>query len=340
LALVRADPGVALQQSARDYLKSAIEKQERGHLDGALADLAKAIELDPKYAPAYHARGIVKKERGDLDGALDDLTKGIELDPRRASAYANRGSVKHAKLDFDGALADYTKAIELDPKSGLTYFMRGSLKAMKRHLDGALADLTKAIELDPKYADAYRSRRLVKDAKGDLGGALADLTKAIELDPKDGLAYYWRGCLRYDERSWTEALADYRQACGIQEDDYGRTRIWLIRARLGERDAATQELAQYLKSRDPGASADWPFPILSFLTDQLSESDLFKGAASKDAKTDRRQKSQVYFCAGTRRLIDGDKQTARRYLEQCIQTAAETSPEYRSALAELKALDR
>ncbi len=162
----------------------------------------------------------------------------------------------------------------------------------------------------------------------------------IELDPKEPRSYHYRGCLLYDRRKWTDALADFRKADEVATSyrEYPQLRIWLVRARLGERHAATKELAEYLaamKSHD-----DWYSKMARLLTDQLSEDDFFKAAESPDPKTDRGQKCEAYFYAAIRRLIDGDREKAREYLEKCLQTDAKTYFEYSSARSELQALDR
>jgi len=66
-------------------------------LDGAIADLTKAIELKPDFADAYNNRGIAKHAKGEgwptgdsrrtklLDGAIADLTKAIKLKPSLVS---------------------------------------------------------------------------------------------------------------------------------------------------------------------------------------------------------------------------------------------------------------
>jgi tetratricopeptide (TPR) repeat protein len=43
--------------------------------DEALADFARAVALDPKYASAYRGRGRVLGRKGQLDSAIADSTK-------------------------------------------------------------------------------------------------------------------------------------------------------------------------------------------------------------------------------------------------------------------------
>jgi lipoprotein NlpI len=113
--------------------------------------------------------------------------------------------------------------------------------------------------------------------------------------------------------------------------------------RLCERDAATTELARYLKERKTGRPDDWVAQIAGFLTGDLAEADLLKAAESTDAKTDRERKFQACFYAGSRRLIEGDKAAAKDLFQKGIDTGFKAveypgAMEYLSALAELKAL--
>jgi tetratricopeptide (TPR) repeat protein len=87
----------------------------KGDYDWAIADLDKAIELDPKNAIAYDARGSAYGYNGDYDRAIFDLDKAIELNPNFANTYRNRGNAYEHKGDHDRAIADYRKALELDP---------------------------------------------------------------------------------------------------------------------------------------------------------------------------------------------------------------------------------
>ena len=72
----------------------------------------------------------------------------------------------------------------------------------------------------------------------------------------------------------------------------------------------------------------------------LSEADFFKAAEAGDVNTDREQKCEAYFYAGSRRLIEGDRKTAREYFQQCLGTGVTSFTEYQSAGVELKALPR
>src|SRR2546429_9371221 len=50
-------------QKASDYYNSGLQKQEKGDLDGALADYDKAIALEPRLAAAYNNRANIKLQR-------------------------------------------------------------------------------------------------------------------------------------------------------------------------------------------------------------------------------------------------------------------------------------
>ena len=57
-------------------------------------------------------------------------------------------------------------------------------------------------------------------------------------------------------------------------------------------------------------------------------------------KTDREQKCEARFYAGSRRLIDGDMPGAKDLFQKCLATDVKSSTEYESAAAELEALKK
>ncbi len=190
------------------------------------------------------------------------------------------------------------------------------------------------------------NRAFLKRAKGNLDGALADYDKAIELNPKDMNVYYDRGVACYDKRDWSDALSDFYKAIPEKSEvaklatvqDYSRIRIWLVRAKLGERDEATAELSEYFRNRTTGKPGDWALRIARFLTGDLSESDFWKAADTGDEKQVRYQKCEACFYAGTLKLIDGDKSAAANYFTKCLETRSNHLYEYQSAAAELESL--
>jgi hypothetical protein len=165
-------------------------------------------------------------------------------------------------------------------------------------------------------------------------------TQAVQAVPQNGGVYHDRGCFYYNAYQFTNALADFRKSCelGSNSQDYSYYRIWLIRARWGEKDAATQELATYLKHRNAETSNDWPLKVGHFLTGQLSKADFLKAAADTNAKTDQEQHCEAYFYAGMKHLIESDKTTAADYFKKCLATNVKYFEEYQSAEAELRRL--
>jgi HEAT repeat protein len=179
-----------------------------------------------------------------------------------------------------------------------------------------------------KWWDQNKTNLVVQPQPEELGG------------PPDGGAYHARGCGYYDMHNFSAALADFRKSCelGSEVQDYSYYRIWLIRARSGEKEAATQELVSYLKNCKAQNPPDWPLQIGLFLTGQITEADFFKAAADTNSQTGREQHCEVYFYAASKRLIENDKAGAADFLKKCLGTGVTTFEEYHSAEAELKVL--
>jgi tetratricopeptide (TPR) repeat protein len=64
----------------------------------------------------YFNRGNAYHDKGDNDRAIADYARAISIDPKFAIPYYNRGLIYNKKGDYDRAIADYTQAIGVDPR--------------------------------------------------------------------------------------------------------------------------------------------------------------------------------------------------------------------------------
>jgi hypothetical protein len=169
--------------------------------------------------------------------------------------------------------------------------------------------------------------------------ALLDRSKILQFAPRTGDDYHNRGCVNYDLNFLTNALTDFRKSCqlGSKVTDYSRCRIWLIRSRLGEENAATEELAKYLAQR-AGNPDDWSAKIAQFFVGQITETDLLNAATIPGAETLAGQRCEAYFYIASKYSIEGDKMTAIQDFKRCFATDCPNYEEYQSARAELSYL--
>ena len=84
-----------------------------GRLDEAIVDLSKAITLK-QHPRFYDDRGNLRAQKGDLDGAIADLNNAIEIEPKYAKAYGDRAIVRLIRGEDTAAELDFRKCFELD----------------------------------------------------------------------------------------------------------------------------------------------------------------------------------------------------------------------------------
>lgn len=168
-------------QPVMDAYHRGLERYNAGDMSGAVAAFARTIELDPRFAQAYHNRGIAYLQLRNYQAALADLSRSIELNPAEAAAYGARGGAHRGLRMFREAIADHTRAIELRPTAE-EHYNRGLAYEEAGNAELALADYTRAIELNPRFALAYATRGLLLLRQGKDAEAQSDFDTGFRLD--------------------------------------------------------------------------------------------------------------------------------------------------------------
>ena len=117
-------------------------------LKGARREFERAIELNPNYAGAHYFLGlVVLAPLGHVDEAIAELKRAVELDPFSAIMNANLGYCYILAGRYPDAITQLQKTIQLAPKFGYTFGCLGIAFELSGRTDEAIAQYEKANQL-------------------------------------------------------------------------------------------------------------------------------------------------------------------------------------------------
>ena len=175
---------------AQAFYDSAMKHYMAREYKAELADLNKAIELNPKFADALFSRAslyygdLPMKER-DYVKSSADYSQFLNLKSTDYSGRFNRALCYESLNQYDKAIADYTAVIEgntdyshlidgKDKSLAMAYHYRGrAFQWYKKDYLKAIADYDEALRLDPKI-------EMVHQHRGQCYEALKQFDKAKE----------------------------------------------------------------------------------------------------------------------------------------------------------------
>jgi Tfp pilus assembly protein PilF len=195
-------------------------------LDKALADLAKAIELDPKLALAWSNRSNLHLKQRQWAKAVVDASKAIDLDPKLAMAWNNRGWAHQNLGQPQNALVDYSKAVELNPQYSLAWQNRANLYKGLAQWERATADYTTAIKHAPSNGNLHNNFAWLlatcPDPKfRDPARAVQLARKATEIVPKAGVYWNTLGVAHYRAADWRSAKTALEKSMALSNGGSG-----------------------------------------------------------------------------------------------------------------------
>lgn len=175
----------------------------------ARADLDRALEINPNSVQALSLRASLASEPAD---ALADMERAVTLQPDRSYLRVNRAVARYNAGDLNGALADFDYVVELEPTNYAALFNRAMLRLELKDNDRALRDLNRLLTLKPGDMRTLYNRAIVLYEKRDYDAALADADRIVEAYPEMFNAYALRGQILRDSGNSTKAQADFRRA--------------------------------------------------------------------------------------------------------------------------------
>ena len=125
----------------------------RGDFNAARKKFSQAIELDPKFSPAYRLRAAACMKTSDWAGAIVDLDTLIGLDPNYAEIFNERGFARRQLGDLRGARDDFDRCIALGTDLPLAYGNRAEVEHMLGDDSAAVADIAQAQSLAATMPD-------------------------------------------------------------------------------------------------------------------------------------------------------------------------------------------
>jgi len=154
------------------------------------------INLQPKAAPLYFARGVLYVQIADYDKAQADFDKAYELDPNQSLSIAAQGLASAQQNDLAHALAGVEDKLARRPDDPILLYMRADILAQQAPEPGspefqkALRSATQAVALRPTLGPARGVLAKLYLENRQYAEAAEQCRKAIEIDPKDQTAIY------------------------------------------------------------------------------------------------------------------------------------------------------
>ena len=222
----------------------------------ALADLSKAIELEPNDPEYYFQRANAYQANGQLDLAQADFDRVITLKPDFLPAYIPRAEIKLLKKQRPEAIEDLDAVARLAPKEADLRFQLAELDEHLERLPVAIEQYGLWIQSHPddsRMAQAMSGRCLSSALQNqDLGTALNDCSTALRRTDKTNKNYSYvyadRALVRLRQGDYGKAISDCNDALKIMPNNaralFARA---VAEARLNKKGASDTDLQAAMK---------------------------------------------------------------------------------------------
>jgi tetratricopeptide (TPR) repeat protein len=144
---------------------------------GALQDLSRAVELNPKLASVYGYYGQALMATGDTPAAVAAFRKELEQNPNDFDSHLNLAALLKQDQAYDDAVQHLERAIRVRPGDLRARYQLATIQLAVGKLEQARKDLESIVKEAPTFTEAHVSLatlyyRLKRKADGDRERAL------------------------------------------------------------------------------------------------------------------------------------------------------------------------
>jgi tetratricopeptide (TPR) repeat protein len=273
---------VSIDPDAYDaYLRGRNEqgKQRGSAMLSAVRDFEKAIDLEPRYAPAFAGLADSYSLLANYGVLMPSVAfaraeaaarKALELDAASAEAHTALAYVlHHYDWDWSGAESEYRRSLQINPQSPTTHLRYAEyLSTMGRHAE-AISEIRLAQSAAPlsRVIGSNVGQLLYYARRNE--EAIAELQQLLTLDPERAYARIYLAMAYEAEGDCTRALAEMTRA-NAQFGGGPGPGLAHVYARCGQRDEARHMLTP-LEQPPKSGVYDWVW--IAAIHAQLGERD-------------------------------------------------------------------
>ena len=122
-------------QTADEYFKKGIEAAHHGHLDNAIENLKKALELSPGLADYHLNLGVLYANKKDYDNAVTEIQASINANSSNSMSHYVMAMLMEKKKDKVKALSEWETVLRLKPANDLEETAEKHIRHIKERLN-------------------------------------------------------------------------------------------------------------------------------------------------------------------------------------------------------------
>ena len=180
----------------------AIVYYNKGLYTEAIAELEKALKLNPNFVLARNNLEIILRKTGKLEEKVEELTQSIESDPHDENMILELADTYVKLQKYSHAIVYYNKVLDANPDS---YHAHCGFSNTLKHLgkyDDALEEMKEALKIRETH-EGYRAIGEIYLRKGVTDMAIKNLEEALKFDENSAEAHFLLG-LAFGEKGRTQ----------------------------------------------------------------------------------------------------------------------------------------
>jgi len=213
---------------ANDFFQKGLASYQKKGFEEAITQFDESLLIKPDAPDTWYYHGLAYAASAAPQNAILSLTRAIQLRPDYSEAFFEKAQVHYQLTQYSQAAIDYHQARILVPTYYLAVVGEGHALFQQKLFDKAIP-MYETIKLNEKkigqnfsdslFADVYDHLGLCYYETGLFTKALDEFGRAIDRKNTFSDAYFHRGKAQEANKSPRKAIADYRKAVALDDEN-------------------------------------------------------------------------------------------------------------------------
>ena len=188
-----------------------------GHTREALADIERAVGLEPNNVDYRVQQADLYFANGKVEESYKALSKAEQLDPENLDVQLKMGEITFYARDYDRSMQSLTRVTEVEPDNRTALFMKAYIYKETGDTANAVTLMRRVCDLYPDYEPAFEELGVLYAVHSN-PMAVEYLSTALNLEPNNTNAAYALAMYYQHNNDFDQAETLYRKILDVNEN--------------------------------------------------------------------------------------------------------------------------